>query len=286
MLTILAHPGQPIAPHDLWSAWDLDPLVAIPLLMAGWLYRRGRRTGAGTGRSEPMFYAGLGVIAIALMSPLDAASSALVSAHMVQHILLVLVAPPLIAAALPVETMNRGLSIALRKRIGRWRRVVGITPSRTRSLQRPVLLMLLLAGTLWFWHGSVPYQAAAQDDVIHAIEHLTFLVAALLFWSPVLAGGPTRRLSRGVAVLLVFGAAMQGVLLSALMTFSRSPWYPLYEASAAAWGIDALSDQRLAGLIMWIPSGLIYTGIALALTFRWVERPESTPLGQDGAASR
>ena len=275
MLTpLLGHVGQPLAPHDLWTAWNLEPLVVISLFVAGWAYRKGRQSVPESRRrvrERVFFMAGLATVGLALLSPIEALAGVLVSGHMLQHLILILVAAPLIVLGNP-NTMMRGLPRDVRKKTGEWRRRLGLTPSRFRWLRHPIAIFLASAGAIWFWHASVPYELAATNELAHGVEHISFLLTALLFWAAVLPGGQIRTMAPGGGVLLIFAVAMQGVILSALLTFADQPWYPSYREAALAWGVDPLDDQRLAGLIMWIPSGLIYTAAALGSLVVWIDR--------------
>lgn len=274
----LAHPGEPLVPHDVWRAWNADPLIVAGLLVAVWLYRRGRRVG-GRPRVQAVwrgrcFTAAMVAVGVALVSPLDALSGALASAHMVQHLLLVLVAAPLLALSAPSSTLLRGTPLVVRQTAGRWRRRLGLGRRTTRAFEHPATAWLLHAGTLWFWHAAVPYGAALDHHVVHVVEHATFLLSGLLFWRILIGSRAAGRVSPGLGVLLLFGMSMQSVFLSVLLTFARSPWYEGYAATTIPWSLEPLADQQLAGVIMWIPAGLVYVATALALLADWIRRSE------------
>lgn len=257
--------------------WNLDPLVLTGLLLATWIYWRGR-SGGPRRRSDRWrarcFAGGLLAIAVALVSPLDALSGALASAHMVQHVLLVLIAAPLLALAAPSSTLLRGSPPAVRRASGRWRRRLGLTHTTLAPLRHPVAVWLAHVATLWFWHARVPYDAALSNDLVHAVEHATFLVTAVLFWRVTVGARGAGRASPGFGVLLVFTMALQSVFLSVLLTFARTPWYDGYAATTQLWGLDHLADQQLAGVIMWVPAGLVYVVAGLALLVTWVQSAE------------
>jgi putative membrane protein len=283
---ILAHPGQPPAPHDLWAAWNLDPVLLGGFLLVALVYRRGQsgrpRREVDTWRAR-CFAVALAVLGVALLSPLDALSSALASAHMVQHMLLVLVAAPLLALSAPSSTILRGSPLAVRRASGRWRRRLRLTHGNLRALGHPAAVWLLHVGVLWFWHAAVPYDAALDSAPLHILEHASFLVTAVLFWHVVIGPRGPERVSKGLGVLLVFAMAMQSVLLSLLLTFARTPWYSGYAQTTAPWGLEPLADQQLAGVIMWIPAGAVYLLTALTLLVAWVRATE--PHGHDAVAS-
>jgi cytochrome c oxidase assembly factor CtaG len=279
---VLAHDGHPPAPHDLSSAWAWEPTIVLGLALTAWVYARGVRTlwkRAGPGHGirrwqAAVFGAGLATLFIALISPLDALGSALFSAHMVQHLLLIAVAAPLLVVGAPLAPLLWGLPDGARRAVGgRWRLRRWVRAG-WRALTDPLVVWALNAVALWVWHLPGLYQAALRSEAVHTFEHGSFLATALLFWWTVAHCRARGRLSQGAGVLYLFTAAMQGGILGALMTFTPRPWYPIYESSVAAWGLTPLEDQQLAGLIMWIPSGLIYALGALVLLAAWLHAAE------------
>jgi putative membrane protein len=277
LIPILAHLGRPPAPHDLWGAWNLNPVLLLGFLLVAWAYRRGQSGGPWReldGWRARCFAVALAALGVALLSPLDALSSALASAHMVQHLLLVLVAAPLLALSAPSSAILRGSPLAVRRASGRWRRRLGLTHRNLRALRHPAAVWLLHVGTLWFWHAAVPYDAALDNELLHVAEHASFLVTAVLFWHVVIGPRVGDRVSNGLGVLLVFAMAMQSVFLSVLLTFARTPWYSGYAETTTPWGLEPLADQQLAGVIMWIPAGAVYLVAALALLVAWVRATE------------
>ena len=277
LIPTLAHPGSPAAPHDLWHAWNLDPAIILGVGITAWAYRRGRaadRRRAARVWQARCFAGALLALMLALASPLDALSEALVSAHMVQHVLLLLVAAPLLALSAPTGTLLRAAPRAVRMAGGRWRRRLAPALHIRRALRHPVAVWLLHVGTLWFWHAAGPYEAALESHALHVLEHAGFLLTAFLFWRLVIGGRSAGQVSHGFGVLLVFATAMQSVFLSALLTFARAPWYSGYSMTTARRQLDPLADQQLAGVIMWIPGGLVYLAAALALSVGWVRTTE------------
>jgi putative membrane protein len=279
---ILAHPGQPLAPHDLWVAWNPDPVLVAGFLLAALAYRRGRTGGPrrdiDSWRAR-CFAGALVALGVALLSPLDALSGALASAHMVQHMLLVLVAAPLLALSAPSSTLLRGSPFAVRRAIGRWRRRLRLSHRNLRAVGHPAAAWLLHVGVLWFWHAAVPYDAALDSAPLHILEHASFLVTAVLFWQAVIGTRRPQRVPNGLGALLVFAMAMQSVFLSLLLTFARTPWYSGYAETTTAWGLEPLADQQLAGVIMWVPAGAVYLLTALTLLVAWVRATEAQDHG-------
>ncbi|MDQ4133990.1 MAG: cytochrome c oxidase assembly protein [Actinomycetota bacterium] len=279
---MFAHAGRPLEPHDLWWTWNLDPLLLGGVLLAVWAYWRGAQRGQHRRpvdtRRAWCFAGAMMAVGVALVSPLDALSGSLASAHMVQHVLLLLVAAPLLALSNPMTTLLRGSPPAVRKGSRRWRQRLAWRGEHLLPTRHPVAAWVVAVTTLWFWHAGVPYDAAVEHHVLHVVEHLTFLVTAVWFWWVVVGARGRERISNGFGVLLVFAMAMQSVFLSALLTFAPTPWYSVYAATTARWNLDPLADQQLAGVIMWIPAGLLYVGAGLGLLVAWIRASERTEL--------
>lgn len=271
------HTGRPPAPHDLWSAWTVDLWTAASFATVCVLYavgRHRRRVRRQSSRSDVLFVAGLGAAGLALLSPLDTVAAALASAHMVQHLLLVLVAAPLLAASRPAATLLAGTPTRVRRGIGRWRHRLRLRRPVTARARHPLPAFLVYVGTLWFWHASVPYQRALDHGYVHVLMHATFLGAGLLLWAALLDAAATPDAAAG-GVLLAFAVSFQGAFLGALLTFADTAWYPGYAESTDRWGLTPVADQQLAGALMWVPGGLVHILAALALLVRWVTESDS-----------
>lgn len=281
MLSVLSHAGAPLEPHDLLTAWRFDPWIGATLVGAFVVYLRGWRPADGRRRAWA-FVTALLLIALALLSPVEAASGVLVSAHMVQHLLLVSLAAPLLAVSSPGAALLRGSPFSVRRAMVSARRSLRIDVARLRMLRHPTARWSLFVGTFWLWHASALYGAAVEQPLLHVAEHVTFLGTAVLVWS-VIVGHPAARLPPMLAAVAVFGLALQSVLLSALLTFAPSPWYDPYADPPPAWGLDALADQQLAGVIMWVPAGVVHTAIGIALIARWLHANDDGRLGTTAA---
>jgi cytochrome c oxidase assembly factor CtaG len=193
---------------------------------------------------------------------------------MVQHVLLVVVAAPLLAASAPTAALLRGVPARLRPALWASLRTTGLDRGWLQAARSPIGRWLAYVATIWAWHASVLYDAAVEHDAVHALEHLMFLATAWLVWSSIV--GPRRsRLPPGLGVLGTFTLALQSVFLAALLTFARTPWYQPYTATAPRWGLEPLADQQLAGVIMWIPAGLAHTAIGVVLLALWLHDIES-----------
>ena len=270
--------------RSLWSDWDWEPGIVLPLVASAWLYARGLRllwdehVGRGIRLWEAVCFAtGWGVTVLALLSPLHAISEQLFVAHMVQHELLMVVAAPLLVVGRPLVPMLWALPSPARRRVGRF--------ARRRSLRAtwgfltmPVVAFLVHGAAIWIWHAPALFQATLTNDAVHAVQHLSFFGTALLFWWTTIhahaPGGRARAVAFGTAVLLLFGTALHSGALGALLTFSRALWYPAYGLTADAWGLTAFEDQQLAGLVMWIPATFAYLVAALFLFAGWLRASE------------
>jgi len=275
------HDGRPPAPHDLWRAWSLEPLELVALAIAAGGYAVGLRRlwhRSYTGRPRlarrtVAFVAGFLALAAALVSPLDALGSALFAGHMLQHVVLMVVAAPLLVLARPLAPWLWALPPAWRRRVGR---VFGsgLVRGASQCLTRPAVAWTLHAVALWSWHAPPLYEATLRSDAVHVAQHACFFLTALLFWwVPIHRRGGA--VVRAAGIPYLFTTALHGSVLSALLAFSSHPWYPIHERTAAWWGLSALEDQQLGGLIMWGVSGVVYVAAAIVLTgacLRAVER--------------
>jgi putative membrane protein len=271
----------------VWSRWGAGPIELLLVLAPAAWYALGvralwRRGGAGRGvarRRVAAFAAGVLALLVALASPLDALAEALFSAHMVQHLVLILVAAPLCVAGAPLLPALWALPPAARRRVGRWWRAHGAARAVGRALGAPGLVLALHTVALWFWHFPAPYQAALGSRPLHALEHASFFGTALLFWWIVLQPVGRRRASHGAALLLVGATLMQSGALGAVLLYARTPWYPAHGAGARAWGVTLLADQQLAGILMWVPAGFVYVAAAAWLMLRWLAADARGPHG-------
>lgn len=262
------------------GGWVLDPFVLLPLLLAAALYVRGfgRLQGArgnkGAGVRAVSFAAGVLAILAALASPLEGEAERSLSMHMAQHLLLASVATPLLLAGRPIQVAAAG-SPALAA--GAFRVVSGALNGIGRLAIAPFTLFFV---AYLGWHLPVAYEGAIEHGAVHVIEHLSFSLAALVFWWPVV-NGRRRGWRRPGGRILYLAAAMvvSGGLGVALM-LSDGAWYSVYEAAKPMFSLTPAEDQRVAGALMWVVDGAVY-GIAIAALFaRWVALA-----GEEAAAS-
>jgi putative membrane protein len=258
--------------------WNWDPLVLVSLALMALIYGRGLRSlwrSAGRGRGTPTwravaFFGGWLALIVALVSPLESWSQRLFSMHMVQHVILTMVAAPLIAWSEPTVTGLWALPTEWRRGISQWWRSPweGIW----QRLTHPAVVWLLYAGVITLWHLPILYQAAAQNALIHNLEHISFFAIAFLFWRTVVRCGRPGEMGHGLGILFIFTAMLYSAVFAAAITFSRSPWYPYYAFQALQWGMSPLEDQQLAGSIMWIPGKLVHLVGVMALMLDWFKQ--------------
>ena len=222
---------------------------------------------AAVNRRAYSFLAGLAVVAVALSPPLDGAAGRRFSAHMVQHLLLMLAAAPLLVAARPGAMLLEALPVPARARIGRTLHRPGWRMAR-HVATNPVLVLTLAVGGFWAWHLPRLYEAALTDNAVHVLEHGTFLGGAFLFWTVVLDPGPRRRLGLGATCGFVFAAMLTNIWLAAGLAFATTPLYGAYARAGAG---AALGDQQLAGVVMWVPADIVYF-VTLMMLFRRILR--------------
>ena len=274
---ILAH--QAVTRSELFRTWTFEPVLLVALVATAAVYARGRarlgRRITGTPRAgrTAAFYSGLVVLATALMSPLDALSSALFSAHMVQHLLLMMVVAPLLVLARPAAALIAGLPQGGRDAVRR--AGSGGMRGAAHFLTRPVVVWAVGVLALWAWHMPSLYEAALSHDALHVAEHASFLGAALLFWAVVLNSSARRGpAARPIAALLVFANGVQGTALGAVLLFASTALYPVHAAGTRVWGTTPLEDQQLAGALMWGPPAFVYLVTIGWLLFRWFAEME------------
>jgi len=232
------------------------------------------------------FFLGLAVLVLALASGIEVIAGDLFSVHMVQHMLLTIVAAPLLMLGAPVRPLLRGLPAAVRasvvRPLARSRAVRGLL----HVLRHPLVAVAIYVGGLYLWHWPSLYDAAVENDALHALEHLHFFGGALLFWSVVIDPEPfkgTLPYAARIVYLLLAGAA-QNTLLGGILSFSSRVLYTHYGASAARLGVDALTDQRVGGAIMWVPGDTIFLIAASGAFFLWLEMEEREQRRREGAS--
>jgi len=268
---------------DFWlTQWNWEPSIVIGTALVVGLYlyavgplRRKYHLAESVKRGQVCsFLLGVSIMFLALVSPLDElGDSYLFSAHMVQHLCLTIVVPPLLLLGTPGWLVEPLLRKAMIFRIA-------------RVLTFPVVAFFLYNIDFWLWHAPPLYNAALENQGIHIFEHATFIVFGVIYWWPVFSPSALLpRLSMGGQVLYLFLSGMPAVALGAGLTF-LPPLYAPYLAAPRIWGLTAATDQQLGGLIMWIPGNIFYIVIASILFISWMQGQEAKQREEEALADQ
>ena len=252
------------------SGWTFDPWVTVPLGLLLLVFIVGQmRLARRSAVDRPFnwqFLGGWAVLILSLVSPLHEGGERSFALHMTEHELIMLVATSLLAASNAGGILAWGLPQPVRRLIGgSWKSPL---TNLWKRLTEPLTATLIQAVVMWAWHAPSLFDRALDSRGWHIAQHLSFLVASLLFWVAMF-----RRRHGGylLSAACLFVTSMVEGALGALMTFSASPWYAGYAAMGLSGiGLDPVTDQRLAGLLMWIPGGVVHGAVAIALLHRWL----------------
>jgi putative membrane protein len=261
------------------SGWSFEPWVVLPLAISALLYGVGRvrwhtvsARHAASARHDALFVIGWLITALALLSPLHVAGARSFALHMLEHELLMLGGAPLLVLSRPLPVMLWALPHGLRRGIGRLIHRPGIAGTWS-TLTHPVVATMAQAAALWLWHAPALFGLALAGEGWHVLQHLSFMVTALLFWASMMDETRMRRHPMSAVVGLFFTALVSGAL-GALMAFSQSPWYVGYaRMGMTPFGLTPVEDQQLAGLLMWIPGGVVHAAAALVIVSRLLRPP-------------
>lgn len=260
-----------VVPELTWT-WEPSILIGLAAWVLAYFVLVGRvRKNLGAARVHPArqaaFVLGSLLALVALCSPLDGlGDDYLFSAHMAQHMLLMFGAPPLWLLGIPEWAWQTIYQTRLGRRLVA---VVGM----------PLAAFMLFNAVMWLWHLPTAYDFALEHENVHILEHLSFLLAALIGWAPGLLPAPVNPLSKPARALFLFANTFPCTALAALFTLSGRVLYPFYESAPRIWGMTALADQQLGGLLMWLPGDMILMAAVLVTFALWlaqsdrVERP-------------
>lgn len=269
-------------------AWNFSPIPVALLLLAAGAYAYGRRVAVHRGRRPPharralAYYVALAAIAIALLGPLDAFADDSFLIHMLQHLVLIIFAAPLLLIGRPVQ-------LAFQSAPPRAVKTVAGLPARWPALERalrvlvsPWTVFVAYNANLVLWHFPRAYTAALENRWLHELEHALFFSTALLYWWIVIDPHPMHHRAKPHAVFgLSFATCMTGNVLALALTFSPKVLYDWYASASPLWGLTPLADQRLGGLVMW-SGGAIYFAILFVLLARnigWLQGADPAPEG-------
>jgi putative membrane protein len=275
---LLAHGPSPSDPGLWFLEWPVEPFVWLICGAAAWWYLRAARRIAGWSPWRRRSYlAGVGVVALALAGPPAAFDTDLFWVHMVQHLLLVIVAVPLILVGAPMTLALRTGSDRTR---GVLRSLSGARP--IRALGNPIVAWAGLAAVMVITHFSPMYNAALENEFVHVAEHTLFLSAALLFWWPVVGLDPgSRRLGWPLrAVYIALTMPLQAFIGLALYSSDRI-LYHHYATLNRTWGPTPLEDQRLAGVVMWVGGEFLTVAALAAVIVAWMRHEERLAANED-----
>ena len=288
----LAHGAGPVEPSlaILVEGWSLDPLVWVPVIVAALAYWVAVRSVDAAHPTNPVprwrtwsWMAGLTAIVLALASPIELLDTTLFSVHMVQHLLLTMVAAPLLVLAAPITLLLRVSSPGVRRK---W--ILPVLHSRVVwIISYPIVAWVLFAGVMWFSHFSPLFDAALEDDLLHRLEHILFIGTALFFWWPVVGADPSPHRMSFPARLLYVGLGMPLSSFLGLVIFSaRNVLYEHYLTLERHWGWTPLEDQAWAGGIMWAGGDAAFV-LALVLTVAaWLRHEEREGRREDARLAR
>jgi putative membrane protein len=261
-----------------WT-WQPSVLIGLAVLSAAYFYaigplRRARRWGQpASTRQITYFVLSVCTLVVALLSPLDTIGDRyLFSVHMVQHLLLAALWPPLILAAIPAWLARK----LLRPPVS-W---------VWAFCCYPAVAIILFNGDIFAWHLPALYDATLSSEGVHILEHLTFMLFGIFVWWPVLSPIVSERQAYPLQVLYLFANGMFMMVLGIVFTFAPNPFYAPYVSAPRLWGISAGTDQQIGGLIMWYPGNLPYAAVLVAAFYRWFDSGESGPVETQRIPSR
>ena len=268
---------EPVLP-DVLAAWSFDPTVIVPVALLATAYLWAVRRVDRVHPANPVpsirpvcWLLGLGAILLALQSPIERYDTTLFSVHMVQHILLTLIAPPLLALGAPITLLLRVSRPETRRLL-----ILPVLHSLpVRIVTFPVVTWLLFALAMWGTHFSPIFNQSLEDPAVHQLEHAFYLVAGCLFWWPVVALDPSPwRMSEPVRILYTFLQMPQNSFLGLAIVSATAPLYAHYATLARDWGPAVLEDQAMAGAAMWIVGDLVFLTAILGIIVGWMHREE------------
>ena len=275
---------------DVLTAWSIEAHVVLPLLAAWLLFRWAVKRVDAAHPSNPVprfrvwcWYGGLFVLFIALCSPIATYDTTLFSVHMVQHLLLMMVAAPLLALAAPITLLLRVSSPEARRR---W--IYPVLHSRLlRAISFPVVTWVLFAGVMWASHFSGLYDASLESEPIHVLEHALYLGVALLFWWPVVGADPSPwRLPHPARIGYLFLGMPQSAFLGLAIYSAPAVLYAHYATLVRPWGPTPLEDQQLAGVIMWAGGDLLFLTAMILALWVWLRAEEEAGRRSDARLDR
>lgn len=265
---------------DLISRWNIGDPFSILVLVAASVYMFGLVRLAVRSHTSPLdskrVYAGIGGFAalyIALAGPFDAFAQEAFWMHMIQHLIISLVAAPLLLLASPMPAYLWAMPATVRLGAGELLREDGLIKRSLKWLIDPRITVPLFIGTLYAWHAPALFSAALRNDSVHYLQHFTFFLTAALFWWPIIGPAPVRsKLSYPQRLIYLLTVVTPTAVLASIITMSRSVIYDEYLTSPGHWNMTPLEDQTMGGLILWIPGNALYLAGLTAIFFTWASK--------------
>ncbi len=249
-------------------AWNFEPTIIIVLLFSIVLYfwmtgpfARSRGVTPAIPLERNRFLLAIVLLFMALVSPIDTLALVSLAMHMVQHLIMIVVVPPLLILSIPPAVgslflVNKNVLVLM------------------KAFLNPLVVFLIFNVIFVGWHLPANYDLAIRDQQVHVLEHVMFIFGSLISWWPVFSHQPELpRSTPGFLMLYLFFMSLPPTIIGALLTFAGFVVYPSYEAVSRPWGMAAQADQELAGLLMWLPGGLVYFLVLTVVFFRWFNRP-------------
>ncbi len=281
-------PAEAPTALSLLLGWTFPvlPTLGIVAAVAWWVWAVGRVNASHPATPVPRrrsvaFGAGMLALALALASGIERYDTTLFSVHMLQHLLLTMVAAPLMALAAPITLLLRLAAPATRQRL-----ILPVLHSRAlRALTFPVVAWVLFAAVMWVTHFSPLFDLALEDPRAHDLEHALFLGSALLFWWPAVSADPSPwRMSHPVRIAYTFLQMPQNTFLAVILLTAQTPLYRHYATLDVAWRSSALEDQRLAAGIMWIGGDFLFIAAVAAIVVGWMRAEDAATARSDRRA--
>ena len=271
----LAHGGEDLTEATAWTTWDITPDIVIPTVLVAACYVAGLlRRGAATQAMRPWrhvcFFAGLAAVFLALQSPVDPVAERLFFVHQIQHLLLRMIGPMLIALAWPPGILTAGLPAGIRRSI-----LVPVVSSRSVQavfgfLAHPVVAMATFIASLYAWEVPRWHDVALLNDAIHYVMHVTMLVAGLFFWWLMLdRRPPPQGLRYGVRLMMLWLAILSNIILGGYTALKHDVLYTAYDVHGRLYGLAAGTDEHIGGIIIWIPSSMMCLIAILFVIHMW-----------------